>query len=202
MKDTSRDIVKARCDNIGMVMRLLFWICAALTAVSAGMLVWMITRPAAGFTLRLLDTGNGLAGFCFYNGGWEIDLPRDMAAQGAVSKPKLVYLLAGLFGLVRSGFVLAILFQLRGIFRSIDLGGTPFLHQNVRAVFGIGCLLIARGCVNGFLMASTFSFLRLGGGADTASDFWSGLLLGAVVICVSYLFDYGAVLQTQSDETL
>ena len=98
------------------------------------------------------------------------------------------------------------------IFRGIDRQGTPFLPCHVRAVRGIGLLVMALGLLRGslpellytvcgFALERQETLLRGGvrivmeaGGGSLIN--WNYLLLGGVVLCLSYAFAYGCLLYT------
>lgn len=60
MSDPQKNILKARCDSLGLVVRLLFWGHALYLAAMLGVGLWLASRDAGAFSLQLLDTGGGL----------------------------------------------------------------------------------------------------------------------------------------------
>lgn len=197
-----QEVLKARCDSLGLCIRLLFWLYALYLAVMLCAGLWLAGQSGSGFTLALLDTGNGLAGYGFYHGGWEVDFARDALNPSALAAPKAVYL-AGYFG----GFAekllrLGMLGCVAGLFKQIDQGSSPFLARGCRAIARVGFLLILTGFVRAGLTPALLGLLGCSGGGLAAGQWWSSLLAGGVVLCLSYMFEYGAALQAESDETL
>lgn len=200
MLETQKDIVRARCADIGTLLRVLFWITAALVVVSLVYGTWLLFQPAEmlveHFSLGVSWTGTE---------GW----------RGAVRFACGVsFWWSTLFWIVIAG----ILWLGCAIFRGIDRQGTPFLPCHVRAVRGIGLLVMALGLLRGslpellytvcgFALERQETLLRGGvrivmeaGGGSLIN--WNYLLLGGVVLCLSYAFAYGAHLQQEADETL
>lgn len=203
MRDSSRDVVKARCETIGTVLRFLFWAYAVFVAALLALGIWMAIQPADQFSIYLADTGNGIAGYGYWLGGLEVDFLRDSLTESAVNSPKWVYLSGFLTGFLRRVLTLAILWNIRNIFKMIDAGGTPFLQMNSRAVFQAGVLMIADGVIECGVLPMLWSVLGVCGRVNLGDLYWwKCLLAGGIVICLSYIFEYGTVLQRESDETL
>lgn len=200
MLETQKDIVRARCADIGTLLRVLFWITAALVVVRLVYGTWLLFQPAEmlveHFSLDVSWTGTE---------GW----------RGAVRFACGVsFWWSTLFWIVIAG----ILWLGCAIFRGIDRQGTPFLPCHVRAVRGIGLLVMALGLLRGslpellytvcgFALERQETLLRGGvrivmeaGGGSLIN--WNYLLLGGVVLCLSYAFAHGAHLQQEADETL
>lgn len=205
MEDKSKTMVKAQCDSVGMLLRVLFWGFAAFVLAAAAAGLWMAFCPEGEFAVNLPDTGGGLAGFAFFRGGWELDLPRNLLRAEAAGAPKTVYLLGYLFFWIGWLLKLGILWQIRSIFKNIDTEAAPFAEKNCRALFWVGVLIVAIGTVRSAGMPAAFRLAALGGGQSVAAlggEWWGCLLAGGVVFCLSYVFRYGAALQKLSDETL
>lgn len=200
MIDRQKSILRARCADLGLFLRFLFWLTAALLAVRAVYGIWLAFQPAdwliGHFSLSVDWTGQA---------DW----------QGAV---RLAGMLSFWWHTLTWLPVLGILWYCRAIFRGIDQQGTPFLPENARAVRGIGVLVMLmsvfrgdamqglyRSC--GFAVTQQETLVRDGvqlvsGSGDGSFVNMTYILLGAVIVCLSYVFAYGAALQQESDETL
>ena len=121
--------------------------------------------------------------------------------EQAVNAPKLVYLIGYFCGIAVKVCYLGILWQLARIFKGIDKNGSPFVSAGCRRINRIGILVIVSGLIQYGLRATILGILNLGGGGGNTA--WFGTLFaGIVIIALSYVFEYGTVLQTESDETL
>lgn len=198
--NSSKNILRARCDATGLLIRLLFWLYAVYLAVMLGAGIWMLGRPESDFTLNLVNTGNGYAGYGFFYGSLEVDFARDILSENALNSPKLIYLLGYFCGYAVKLFYLVILRFVADIFKGIDNNDSPFLSKSCKRIFQIGALIIIAGGVNSGLLSVILGVLHYYGG--TSGGFWSYAVVGIVVICFSYIFEYGAALQLESDETL
>lgn len=203
MSDSKKNVLKARCDSLGLVIRLLFWGYALYLAAMLGVGLWLAGRAADGFSLRLLDTGSGLAGYGFYSGAGrlEVDFARNALELSALEHPKAVYLAGYFSGWAEKLLGLGVLGCIAGLFQKIDRGGSPFVESGCRAIACIGWLVIASGFVRAAFPAVLLGLLEVGG-SGSAGAWWGRLLAGGIVLCLSYVFEYGAALQTESDETL
>lgn len=198
--DNSRNIVKAKCETIGMFLRVAFWVYAAAIVGMVVFGIWMLMQDASCFTVRMLDTGNGAAGFAYFGDSFEIDFSRDVLSSAATESPKLVYAVGYLAAVLIYALSCGVLWNARNIFRSIDWMDTPFTQENAKAIHRIGWLLIA------ISLMKTWGWPFLCGVAGVGTFQMSvdvnSLVFGAVIICLSHVFAYGAVLQQESDETI
>lgn len=204
MSDPQKNILKARCDSLGLVVRLLFWGHALYLAAMLGVGLWLAGRDAGAFSLRLLDTGGGLAGYGFYSGTarLEVDFARDALTLRALDCPKAVYLAGYFSAWAEKLFGLGVLGCVAGLFQQIDRDGSPFVASGCRAIAHIGWLILASGFVRAAFPAVLLGLLQAGGSGSGGAVWWSRLLAGGVVLCLSYIFEYGTALQTEAYETL
>ncbi|MDO4323671.1 MAG: DUF2975 domain-containing protein [Lachnospiraceae bacterium] len=201
--NSSKNVLKARCDGTGLFVKLVFWGYAVYLAVMLGIGLWMLGQAGSTFQINLLNTGNGLAGYGFFKGSLEVDFARNVLNERAASSPKLVYLIGYLGGCVEKALILAVLWNIVHIFPRLNKEESPFQTKNCRSVFRIGVLVTVIGFVRTGLIPTILGILRY-------ADVWSGnyafwwycLIIGAIIICFSYIFEYGMALQTESDETL
>lgn len=97
--------------------------------------------------------------------------------------------------------IIAILFVASFIFKSISRGGSPFTQKNANRLKIISLLLIALGAVVPPLQVLiTWIFIPLG--SVTVHFNFTYVIFAAVFFCLALIFEYGAELQQQSDETL
>lgn len=202
----------AHCDSIGMVVRVAFWGYALYLAATVCLGLWLCFQPEGGFSVRLVDVAsgqpalsiadapNGVDGYCFYDGGFEVDFARNVLADTAPAHPKAAYLAGMLGGLLERMTVLALLLEARRIFRTIDRAGTPFTPVCSAAIRHIGICVILGGLVRHMLTPILAWIAGVGGGGQLLDV--NSLLLGGVILCLGYIFEYGTALQTESDETL
>lgn len=202
MKSVSRNVMKAHCEDIGMALRILFWIWAIWMA---GMVIyggWMLCHPADSFTMQTLDTGKGLIGVCGFANGYEMTFPVNVLDTDALEHPKLAFGIGYLAGWAMNTMYLLILWNLRIIFRNIDTFDTPFVEKNATAISRIGILLIFAGHIKSAVLPLLCIACGIGSGGSGSMVDLNSLLIGGIMICLSYIFAYGTSLQQESDETL
>ena len=203
MFDSSRNVLKARCDNLGVVIKLIFLVYAIYLIIFLGVGLWMFFQSPGNFEIRLLDTGNGMAGYGFFKGNMEVDFARNLLNAKAVESPKIVYLIGYFGGFVMKLITLAILWNIKNIFKRIDEDYSPFIKQCCKSIFSIGVLIIVSAFVKSVLLSTVLGIAGyFSGSGGLASGFWQGLVIGGIIICLSYIFEYGMSLQIESDETL
>lgn len=200
MFNIPRDVLKARCDSFGLVMRLIFWGFALIQLIALGFGVWMMAQPAGDFAVTQFDTGNGIASYAFFR-GWEIDFARGILSAAAMDHPRPVYCIGYWIEFLNQGMILAILWNVRTMFRRIDDNESPFTHRGSRAIFTAGVLVLVKTLALPLLRALALGLAGDWGGVVFPSLGW-GLVISFGIIALSHIFDYGAALQTESDETL
>ena len=198
MEEKQKSILRARCMDLGAVLRVLFWVTAALLVFRAGYGVWLLFRPTDWLMQHF-----------------------SLTVQGADSAGA-VRLASGLSCWWQTAgwyVMLGVLWCGRKIFRSIDRTGTPFCAETVRAVREIGIWVMIYGVLRGdalgavyqlcgFSVAQRETLTRAGVqlshalSVDGSLVNWGVVLLGGVVLWLSYVFAYGAYLQQETDELL
>ena len=209
MKD-EKTIMKERCDVLGTGFSVIFWIIAAFEVLLLISGIWVAFQPVSEFSASLTDTPAGVLGIVRFSGlkeGFLAEFLSEMTFdpgilnEAAGQAPKYVYL-ANHFSNTAVGMgVAAFLWYLKEIFRNIKRFETPFIKENSRAIFRMGVavmvILAARENLFPFL-----TFIKGIGtqGFDVINIYW--IVPGAVFFCLSAVFEYGRVLQQESDETL
>ncbi len=203
MFNSSRNVLKARCDNLSVVVKLIFWIYVIYLIIFLGIGVWMLFQSQGNFEINLLDTGNGVAGYGFFKGNMEVDFTRNLLNEKAMESPKIVYLTGYFGGFVIKLITLAILWNIKNIFKRIDEDYSPFIKQCCKSIFSIGVLVIVSAVVKSVLVPTVLGIAGyFNASSGSASGFWYSLIMGGIIICLSYIFEYGMSLQIESDETL
>ncbi len=203
MFNSSRSVLKARCDSLGIVLRLIFWAYAIYLLIFLGVGLWMAFQSRGNFQINLLDTGNGVAGYGFFKGGLEVDFARNLLNERAIETPKAVYLMGYFGGFAVNLLTLAILWHIKNIFNKINQDDSPFINQCCKSIFAIGVLIIASAIVKSALTPTLLGMSGyLNSSNGTSGGFWYRLITGGIIICLSYIFEYGMSLQIESDETL
>ena len=209
MKD-EKTIMKERCDLWGSGFSVVFWVIAAFEVLLLISGIWLAFQPASEFSAILTDTPAGVQGIVQFSGlkeGFMAEFLSEMQFgpgilnETAGQAPKYVYL-ADHFSNAAVGMgVVPFLWYLKEIFRNIKRFETPFIKENSRAIFRMGVavmvILAARENLFPFL-----TFIKGIGtqGFDIINFFW--VVPGSVFFCLSAVFEYGRVLQQESDETL
>lgn len=98
-------------------------------------------------------------------------------------------------------FFIAILIQTSRIFKDISHEYTPFLPKNIKRMKRIAILLLIDNVVSPHIDLAIRKSISLT--AIKFSDFNAEIFVLAIIIyCFALIFQYGAELQQQSDETL
>ena len=209
MKD-EKTIMKERCDLWGSGFSVVFWVIAAFEVLLLISGIWLAFQPASEFSAILTDTPAGVQGIIRVSGlkeGFmaeflsEMQFEPGILNEAAGQMPKYVYL-ANHFSSVAAGMGLVpFLWYLKEIFRNIKRFETPFIKENSRAIFGMGVALMVILAVkeNLFLF---LTFIKGVGAQSIGSANFAWIVVGAVFFCLSAVFEYGRVLQQESDETL
>src|SRR5699024_3145670 len=122
-------------------------------------------------------------------------------SEAAQAVPKTVFLIGFAERIVLVIVAIGIFWCLRVIFRNIDRSESPFCGKNVRMIFGIGILVIVYAHVRCLLFPVLYLLVGVGGG-NLAVVNPAAVVLGLLIISLSYIFEYGVTLQRESDETL
>lgn len=156
------------------------WVLAIVRIVQAVLIfsiaasIFAVVLPEAFFTPRVDKTGNFWFQICF--------------------------------NIFTNAVFLAVLFFVSRFLQSIKSGDTPFTAKNVRRLKTVSILLIAVEPVQ-LIFQSVLNAVRplTADGKKMVTVSSAGgivLILGLVVFCLALVFEYGAELQKQSDETL
>ena len=210
MKD-EKTIMKERCDLWGSGFSVVFWVIAAFEVLLLISGIWLAFQPASEFSAILTDTPAGVQGIIRFSGlkeGFmaeflsEMQFEPGILNEAAGQAPKYVYL-ADLFSNAAVGMgVVPFLWYLKEIFRNIKRFETPFIKENSRAIFGMGVALmvILAAKENLFALLTFIKGVGTQGLYDIIDFYW--IVPGSVFFCLSAVFEYGRVLQQESDETL
>ena len=201
MSERAKHSVQARCEDIGLVMRAAFWLYGVYVLILLGLGIWMLAQGADQFSLHVTQTQNGAIGQGFFRNMLEIDFSRSSLRADAAQQAKLAYLIGFFTAWIAKVLFCGILYQVRSIFRSIAQEQTPFVLKNCQALRRIGILspvisVIRQMCP---LVLMLCGIGEGGTGSLIQIDQW---LIGGVVLSLSYIFEYGTILQKESDETL
>lgn len=197
--------LQARCSTIGMVIRIFFWLWILLSIIRIGIVVWCTVLPAGQFTAvrQQMDTVLSIDKMR----GIIVELPVEMAGPAAVlAHKKTAFLIGAWSHCLFFGFFCAVLWQFRCLFKGVDEEGAPFQKRHVRHLHRAGVFMILCGIVPyAVQMIVLMAFGMWGGtlfgdGALHNGGIW--IFTGAVLLCLTQMFQYGCVLQTESDETL
>ena len=209
MKD-EKTIMKERCDVLGTGFSVIFWIIAAFEVLLLISGIWVAFQPVSEFSASLTDTPAGVLGIVRFSGlkeGFLAEFLSEMTFdpgilnEAAGQAPKYVYL-ANHFSNTAVGMgVAAFLWYLKEIFRNIKRFETPFIKENSRAIFrmGVAVMVILAARENLFPFLTFINGIGTQG-FDVINIYW--IVPGSVFFCLSAVFDYGRVLQQESDETL
>lgn len=201
MSEQAKKSVQARCEDIGLVARAAFWLYGVYVLALLGVGIWMLTQGADQFSLHVTQMQNGAIGQGFFRNMLEIDFSRSSLRVDAAQQAKLAYLIGFFTTWIANVLFCGILYQVRSIFRSIAQEQTPFVLKNCQALRRIGILIPIISVIRQMcpLVLVLCGIGEGGTGSLIQIDQW---LIGGVVLSLSYIFEYGTILQKESDETL
>lgn len=208
MKERKR--VKELCGEFGVLCRVIFWLIAAYIAVLIIMGIWIGCHPQSDFSVSLTESVSGITGEASFTGmgrdGFAgslavVEFGRDVLSKAAQGSEKTVFLVGFAGRIASTAVILCIFWCLRRIFRNIDHFETPFCRENTRLIAWMGIWLIVSYYVQATVIPLFCMAFGFGGGNFTLINF-AAFLLGAPLFFLSYVFEYGAVLQQDADETL
>lgn len=168
------------CKVISVIMKVLCIVMAVeMVLCGAGLVILALTHGESAFfsigTVKIIAVGA------------DVETPEGAAAIcGAAA--------------VLGAFLFAVFFLAYKMFRDINVARTPFDPKHVRTIKSIGVLVAVMTVVSNIVdrVAAEFNTTAtVGMGVDS-----SVILIGVVIYCLAYIFDYGCALQKQSDETL
>lgn len=209
MKD-EKTIMKERCDFLRTGFAVIFWSVAVFWLLLLISGVWLAFQPASDFSAVLTDTPAGMQGMIYFSGlkeGFMADWLSEMRFdpgilnEAAGQMPKYVYL-AEQFSNTAAGIGgVLFLWYLKEVFRNIKKFDTPFIKENSRAIFRMGIAVMIFLAVRENLFPFLAFIKGIGAqGSDILNIYW--FIPGSVFFCLSAVFEYGRVLQQESDETL
>ena len=209
MKD-EKTIMKERCDFCGSGFAVMFWVSAAFWLLLLISGIWLAFQPASDFSAVLTDTPAGMQGMIYFSGlkegfmaYWLSEMRFDpgILNEAAGQMPKYVYL-AEQFSNTAAGIGgVLFLWYLKEVFRNIKKFDTPFIKENSRAIFRMGIAVMIFLAVRENLFPFLAFIKGIGAqGSDILNIYW--FIPGSVFFCLSAVFEYGRVLQQESDETL
>lgn len=194
-------VMKNRCNILGKILRFLFWsyLILSLSVLLFYGICALVTPETSFYTEQY---GNDTkVGFHIGDKGL-ILLVTDTGFHMGEYSCKVLF---GLVWLIDVGYQIlsaAILWYLKSVFQRVNLDESPFTLFCCDQVRYIGFLLLSVFVYKNvietailFIFGPSTARLSLIGKLELA-------LLGGVVLCLSYIFKYGIVLQQQSDETL
>ena len=107
--------------------------------------------------------------------------------------------------MLSAGIMAAILFVASFVFKDIRREGTPFAKKNSNKIKVLSLLILAKAIIIPPLQCLAVIILTSMDDASTLFDFnldLGYLVVAAVFFCLALIFEYGAELQRQADETL
>lgn len=202
MTEEASHVMRARCEDIGGVVSILFGGWCVLVAVHVCFGAWLFLQPEPDISLELVDTGRGFIGYCSWQYGEIVTFAGGVLSEDAASAPALTFGVGYGFQLLVYALVGGILWYLRVIFRQISCAGTPFTGDTSKAIHHIGILIMVIAEVKSAALPLVCAALGLGDCASGGLVNLRGLLIGGIVVALSYIFEYGVALQRDTDDTV
>lgn len=118
------------------------------------------------------------------------------AADDALSPGSAMAACAAL--LVMAAFLFVISLLVHRMFREISKTGVPFKPEYVKTIKTVGVLLAAMSVAGGF--AESVAASTMGTDALGMANNAPGVLVGVIVYCFAYVFEYGCAMQRRVNE--
>lgn len=122
--------------------------------------------------------------------------------ETAMGKAQFVLVLWFICQLLGYTIFLQMLGCLRWIFIHISDGSSPFTNENSRLIRKAGLFTMIYGMIISLLFPVLCVIFGLSSFYFEFEALMVAVLLGAVIVALSYIFEYGTVLQQESDELL
>lgn len=178
--DEKLKAMQVACKVISVIMKIGYIAMIAVMCVCAASLIFI---AATGGETSVVTPG----GTNIVVADAELESPESVAAICAAL-------------LVAGAFLFVIFLLTHRVFSEISATGAPFNTKYVKTIKRVGVLAAAMGLAGGIVGSVAAAYA----GADTSGIFAGapGVLVGAVIYCLAYIFDYGCALQKQSGEML
>lgn len=102
---------------------------------------------------------------------------------------------------VRLCLIMVILFIAGGIFKDISKDYTPFVAKHMKRLKRISLLIAGIAIIPGFVEIAMIQMVTPAARVNVSFELFY-ILVAVVFFCLAQIFDYGRMLQQQSDETL
>ena len=210
MKD-EKTVLKERCKYIGGILLFFFWMLVAFIAFEIAARIWLGSQSESDFVLTLSDTTSGLFGVAEFKGmtpeifemikTYRYEFDPGILNETASQMPKYVFMARHFTGAGAIGALALVFWFMARVSRNIMRDETPFIKENSRSIAGLGIAISASILIRW----NMFSFLLFIKGISVEEFEWIDFAwFGPTVLffCLSAVFEYGRVLQQESDETL
>lgn len=199
--ENRQEFMKNRCKTFGKLLRILFW--GYLIVSTMLLLFWGIcafAAPASAFAVEQFGS-DAKVGFRIGGRGLYFMVTNTSFHMGEYSCKALygiVWIMAWGYGALSA----AILWCLASVFRRIQLDEGPFTLSCSRFVRYMGLLFLGLFVYKNVIEAAVLFILGPSTARTALINNLELALIGGIVLCLSYVFEYGVVLQQQADETL
>lgn len=174
--------IKERIQKTSKVLCVLIKVIEIVSFVGLGLL-------SAGFVWVLI---NGNLDLLVINDHVIVRSPLSSELLANVNKEELITILVVM--IVRTILMILLLKQARRLFQEINMNGSPFEMKHVKTIRKIAIYFFVMVMVN-VDTGNTMTDLQY------SFDF-TGIVAAGILWCISYIFEYGCLLQSESDETL
>lgn len=210
---TVRSRIKRQSRKARILFTVAFWTGVLSFVVMLVPCLGMLGCPESDFSITMSEVPAGTVGTGVFSGlDGSVRFPEelrtlsfDMNELGlsAEDSPKTAFLLvySRLFPFLAA--YVGITWLLRRIFRNAEKEETPFLRSGSRAVCGIGVWIAFAVFMDAAAYPLSVYLLGIGTEETLSSvNILAGFALAVPFFCLAKIFDYGAALQQESDETL
>lgn len=198
-----RKRMEAGCAKAALWMGIVFWLVALSLALRLVYTGYAALAPAQRYSVEPMA-----------DGGWYIAIEASPVAFSAVAdsslvpsheepaNPKTLHLILLGADLLVHAAAAYVLFLLRRMFSEISGGSSPFSADYGADIRRMGYTVMGAFVLPHLLKVTLAGILCQGRLSYSAGGMAAGILVGGLLVALSRIVDYGALLQQESDETL
>lgn len=199
----TKKLMKRKCEIIGNIMLFIVFSGVIFLVIKSVILIYALLQTSdQAITIEVINSQAGLLGYSYFNDVLSTNFGLDVLNEKAVNSPRLVFFIGGVINIISYALILIVFVYIKKMFDEVTTGETPFTEKNSKSLFQVGIILLIEGIVDPGLLSVICMICGVGGGSQGNYFNYDIMLIGGVIMSLSYIFKYGGSLQQESDETL
>lgn len=200
MLNNTQNILSKKCESIYTVLKVCYFLSFFILLGFCVFSFWISTLPQENFFTETIKINDTTLGFISVNQKFTVSFS-NIVELPFLSNPKMMYIAHLIFSIISILLGTYVLKYLTKILKNIVRTGIPYTTDITSSIFKIGILIMFYGFFQKTIVPLILSLLGINQWNIQIIDPFT-LLIGGVVICLSYVFSYGLQLQKEADETL